>query len=431
MMKFPFLNMAHLNSLSTKRDRESDDSDVDGLAPKKIILDDNWPHFLAVFVERERQHQFNPFLVSKSLQAIVGTPKSVKRVGFGFIVEVSRKQQAENLLGAKSLANIPVSVKADMQKNSCRGIIYCRDLRRMTDEEVLCGLQENNGSKHVTDVRRIRVRREGQLRDTDKFVVSFGMPERPERLVIGYEIALVDVYYDRPRRCFKCQRFGHTKTRCSGNVCCARCGKAHDEKDCHDSPHCVNCGGNHGAFSRDCPVFKEEQQIQRVKTDKGISFQEAARQVRGVKSASTYANVVRKVNCADAGTQTNVVWLKKDKAVVISDAVCCKTTQCGNVEKSKTGSSSQKLSSVDNNESQVSSQRSTSVRGRTMNRKDSSQSQSSSPFRSCSQSPCSLNRFAALENMDTDDLTAVAESKGLKPPLKPKPCPKSKKPAKT
>ncbi|XP_012937772.1 serine/arginine-rich splicing factor RS2Z33-like [Aplysia californica] len=40
-----------------------------------------------------------------------------------------------------------------------------------------------------------------------------------------------------PLRCFKCQNFGHSQSRCRHAVVCRRCGKTgHPEKECKASP---------------------------------------------------------------------------------------------------------------------------------------------------------------------------------------------------
>ncbi|GBN01705.1 hypothetical protein AVEN_211119-3, partial [Araneus ventricosus] len=44
-----------------------------------------------------------------------------------------------------------------------------------------------------------------------------------------------------PLRCFKCQRFGHSKTSCRGTLTCARCAEVGPEStDCTRTEKCVN-----------------------------------------------------------------------------------------------------------------------------------------------------------------------------------------------
>ena len=64
-----------------------------------------------------------------------------------------------------------------------------------------------------------------------------------------------------PPQCTNCQEFGHTRTYCRLPPVCVRCGDIHKSKEC---PHtrtdsnvkkCSNCGANHTANYRGCPVY--------------------------------------------------------------------------------------------------------------------------------------------------------------------------------
>jgi hypothetical protein len=72
-----------------------------------------------------------------------------------------------------------------------------------------------------------------------------------------------------PRRCLKCQKFGHFVPDCKADTdTCARCNGAHRTSTCNvpDTSHfnCTNCTGTnakgHGAADRNCPAFKAERE---------------------------------------------------------------------------------------------------------------------------------------------------------------------------
>ena len=48
---------------------------------------------------------------------------------------------------------------------------------------------------------------------------------------------------------------------------------------CTNPPKCANCSGNHPAYSKDCPRWTIEKQVQQVKATNNISFVEARRKV--------------------------------------------------------------------------------------------------------------------------------------------------------
>ena len=59
---------------------------------------------------------------------------------------------------------------------------------------------------------------------------------------------------------------------------CAKCGQTgHSDRDCRNEAKCPNCSGSHSAFSRDCPKWIQEKQVQIIKAERGVSFPEARR----------------------------------------------------------------------------------------------------------------------------------------------------------
>ena len=129
-------------------------------------------------------------------------------------------------------------------------------------------------------------------------------------------------------RCFKCHKFGHGKDKCRRpNSLCGRCGKEHaDQHQCTAAAHCINCKGDHPAFSKQCPKFLEEQAILRYKAEHGGTFQQARAAVivdtpRAV-SSRTYA-------------QATKVSLKSSKATQpkASDKVSASVTSKANAQR--------------------------------------------------------------------------------------------------
>ena len=103
-----------------------------------------------------------------------------------------------------------------------------------------------------------------------------------QSIKIGYLNVKVEVYIPNPLRCFNCQKYGHGKKFCKSAAVCARCGESHPNDanvQCTNPPKCANCSGNHPAYSKDCPRWTIEKQVQQVKATNNISFVEARRKV--------------------------------------------------------------------------------------------------------------------------------------------------------
>lgn len=69
-----------------------------------------------------------------------------------------------------------------------------------------------------------------------------------------------------PVQCQNCQEYGHTKTYCKLPTVCVICGCLHSTKECTspkndpDVKKCSNCGNNHTANYRGCPIFIQMRQ---------------------------------------------------------------------------------------------------------------------------------------------------------------------------
>jgi hypothetical protein len=215
--------------------------------------------------------------------------------------------------------DVPVKVTAHRTLNSCRGIIRCRDLRDCDDGEVLHELQ----SQGVSAVKHILVSRNDRKEPTNTFILTFNKPVLPPHIKVGFLRVPVEVYIPNPLRCFGCQKYGHGKFTCKRATVCARCGQAgHDDKQCSSTPHCANCDGDHPAYSRDCPKWRYQVEVTKVKFEKNVSFREAEKLVQQRSSTTSspaagrsFADVVapaarpaRLGDHREAQCQTDLTW---------------------------------------------------------------------------------------------------------------------------
>ncbi|GBM96712.1 hypothetical protein AVEN_1242-1 [Araneus ventricosus] len=147
----------------------------------------------------------SPFLVEKAITGSVGTVTSTK------------------------LMRSAISVQPHVTLNTSKGVITCGRLLNLSNEEITKEL----GGQEVKDVRAINIRRDGELMPTKHFILTFNTSRLPEYIKAGYVRCSVRPYIPNPLRCFKCQRFGHSKTNCRGTLTCARCAVAgHESTGC-------------------------------------------------------------------------------------------------------------------------------------------------------------------------------------------------------
>ncbi|XP_067121863.1 uncharacterized protein [Centruroides vittatus] len=204
-----------------------------------------------------------------------------------------------------SLGDITVTITPHASLNSSRGVISEVDLMSEDESDIQIGLSDQG----VTAVRRISIRRDGKLIPTKHLILTFGKPTLPSFVTAGYLRCPVRPYVPNPLRCFKCQRFGHSQTSCRGKSVCAQCGsEGHQSAECTNTPCCVNCKDAHPAYSRKCPAWQREKEIQRVKTVSNIPYLEARRMVTSSAplKQKTFAAVLKSTKTCAVQTDISV-----------------------------------------------------------------------------------------------------------------------------
>ena len=162
----------------------------------------------------------------------------------------AKKSHAENLLRTTLFHNLKARVFPHTSLNSSKGVICCPHLRNSGKEEIL----EGTRSQGVTVVKRFKIKRNGQLKDTNTFVFTFNTPTLPKTVKVTYLRDSVEVYIPNLLRCHNCQKYGHRENRCTKDPLCANCGEPANrtEESCRNDPNCVNYGEKHIANSKEC-----------------------------------------------------------------------------------------------------------------------------------------------------------------------------------
>lgn len=250
----------------------------------------------------------SPFLIHKTIQAMVGDVIKVNMSRSGeLLIEVANAAQSLKIKKVSTIGTTSVSVSAHASLNTSRGVISEYDLLHTPEEEIL----ENLKLENVCNVRRITLRRNGEIIPTKHIILTFSQPKLPSHISAGYLKCSVRPYIPNPLRCFKCQRFGHSQNNCRGTETCARCSsKDHRSEDCSGPFKCVNCEGNHPSYSRTCKKFITEREIQTVKINQNVSYPEARRivEARTPRPGISYSAAIttKKPTCSKC-TQTEII----------------------------------------------------------------------------------------------------------------------------
>ncbi|XP_064475461.1 uncharacterized protein LOC135389328 [Ornithodoros turicata] len=249
--------------------------------------------FLIVHSEDETKPmaKVSPFTIARELEKTIGKSYNARKLTTGDLqIEVTTRQQSSALLSLNKISDISVTVTRHRTLNIVKGVISESQLLDCSDTEIEEGLKDQG----VVTARRIVMRRDGKDIPTKHIVLSFQLHRLPQTIKAGYLNCHVRPYIPNPRRCFKCQRFGHGSQVCRGQAICPKCaGMDHSAESCANEVRCSNCKGSHPVYSRSCPRWQEEKEVLKVKVTQNISYKDAKTQVEFAKKG-TFSEVVRR-----------------------------------------------------------------------------------------------------------------------------------------
>lgn len=229
--------------------------------------------------------KMNPIILANCIDDVCGAVEHIQHLkSGGLFITCKTFDQVKLLISTHHFPfinnKIPVKITIALLNQTVSGKIYAPEIQEEPIDTLLTLLQPTG----VVAVRRL-------FSDPNRshiplFVITFIGNTCPSSLKIGYSSYKVDTYIPSPIRCYKCCRWGHASYACHSTTVCSQCGsKSHIKATCNASlPKCVNCKGGHESFSKECPVFQQEQDICRLKVLQNISFPEARRQVLSLTS---------------------------------------------------------------------------------------------------------------------------------------------------
>lgn len=229
----------------------------------------------------------NSFKLTSEIRNVIGDKdfRDIKKLRNGtLLVKAANDNQADKLLKITTLCSQPVTIFLHKQLNTSKGVVSCYDLMINSVDEI----KEELASQGVTEVYRITSRRGGSIQPTPTLILTFSTTKLPSDVFAGFHKLSVREYIPNPLRCFKCQRFGHSKVHCKGKNTCVTCSlEFHGEEPCTSGICCANCKGEHAASSKECPMFNKEKKIQELIVKEGISINEARKRLENFFPART------------------------------------------------------------------------------------------------------------------------------------------------
>src|SRR5215469_5493467 len=253
--------------------------------------------------------EMSPFLIENAIKGTVGTVKNVRKLRSGLLlVEVASEAQARSIMNVEQLHDMQVTVSPHRSLNSCTGVITSTELSKLKEEEIQAELEEIGVSK----VKIITTRQGDDRVNTSTMIPTFKGTYLPSYIYAGYMRIKVRAYIRPPRRCFKCQKYGHFQSTCKQKEISVKCGKDKHEGDCSDPTKCVNCKGDHAAYDKKCRRFVKEKGISKIQVEQKKPYLEAQKIQEGKRQTpaeSGYAaaagrNTPSPATTCNAETQT-------------------------------------------------------------------------------------------------------------------------------
>ena len=228
----------------------------------------------------KKMSDLSVFGVQKAIENICGSDvknTTVLRDGC-LLIQTKNKKQADRLLKNKTFAGLTtVEVTEHGSLNTCKGFVICDAFKNLTTDEIVEGLKEYK----VIKAEKQKFRKDDEWVESTTAILTFKANNFPQQIKIGYLVAKVRQYIPNPMRCSKCFKYGHTKKHCkSDTITCKDCGEENIDKHICKEVKCINCKEAHTATSKECPKYKEEYQIQKIRTVDRISYGEARRKLK-------------------------------------------------------------------------------------------------------------------------------------------------------
>lgn len=220
----------------------------------------------------------SPFLIHRAIESVAGKVQKTNALRSGdLLIQTQDAKQANKLVKLIALnSEVKVDISEHERLNKVRGVIRCRELIGISNDEILFEMQD----QYISEIRRLTRKENGVEIEIGTYFLTFSTTTLPDYVNIGFIRCSVKPYIPSPLRCFNCLKLNHSKENCrNSSRLCSNCGDSYhiddDNQKCEKPPKCVNCFGLHNSLDKSCPKYIESREINRIKVVEQVSYREA------------------------------------------------------------------------------------------------------------------------------------------------------------
>ena len=190
------------------------------------------------------------------------------------LVRVNSLTMSEKLQKLKMIGKTKVEVTPNNHLNFCKGVVSSSEFKGISDTD----LQTMFSPIAVRVSRLTKKTKDGPI-PSNSLLFLFKASVLPKSVKFGYLSFRVKPFLPNPMRCFNCQRYGHSNTRCHKPRRCGQCGSEDrnhpDSRSCTEDPQCPHCGESHPVWTRSCEALIREKELLKIMTTYKQSRREA------------------------------------------------------------------------------------------------------------------------------------------------------------
>ena len=149
----------------------------------------SFPKFIIIESTETLITNLLPFLIEKVISSNM-TPVNIKKTKKNqtLLVEVDKRKNVDFLLKMTKFHTINVKTYLHKSLKISKGAVRNKKLSLCTIEEINKEMKKQG----VTEVKRVTIKKEGKLIETNTYIMTFDQPKIPEKIKVGYTMERVE-----------------------------------------------------------------------------------------------------------------------------------------------------------------------------------------------------------------------------------------------